>query len=607
MKAMSDLLLGLLLPLLAVLLPVAALLVLGARLTRGRRPPPEGETPSAALEGEPPPLPEATPPPSVAVEKPAQPGGVRWAQRAGVTIILVGVGLLLKHALDTDWMGPVGPLLLAVIVAVAGAAASWRGWRGLSLLGFLGAQALYLAWFAASDVLAQRGLALGAASVLFALFAAVPVLAARRPAGGRPARAASLLLAVGVPLAYALETRAILWPGRPHALAALYLALAGLYLVLGRWAAGAPAGGPRLAAVHRAVALGLLTLCLAVRWSGPHLLLAWGVEGLALVWGGVRLASRGMRRGGLVVLGLAVGRWAMLVGEQTSAGGAFLVDSPLFAPTLVLAGACALAARLHDRGAPETGSRGSRARPLLVLAALGLLAGFVTAELAAFPPLRMQPGLLASLRTLVWVAAAAPVLGLARGDRTRLLFTAGMVAVAILGVTAATTDVLAWRATAPERWRPVLNLRFVSGLMVAALYAWSVSEWPDRSPTAARRLRGLAAASVFLYLLWHASVEVALWPLLDRSTHEAARLRNVGLSVVWAAGAVVALGIGLWRDVPALRVTAIGVLAVTAGKVLLVDLGEMDALYRIVSFIVLGAVLLLASFLYARLRRPEGA
>jgi uncharacterized membrane protein len=112
---------------------------------------------------------------------------------------------------------------------------------------------------------------------------------------------------------------------------------------------------------------------------------------------------------------------------------------------------------------------------------------------------------------------------------------------------------------------------------------------------------------VLLYVLWHASVEVGLWPLLDRSPQAAAWLRNVGLSVVWAAGAVAAMGLGLWRDVTALRVTAIGLFAVTVGKVLLVDLGELDALYRIVSFIVLGAVLLLASVLYARLRRPERA
>jgi uncharacterized membrane protein len=125
-------------------------------------------------------------------------------------------------------------------------------------------------------------------------------------------------------------------------------------------------------------------------------------------------------------------------------------------------------------------------------------------------------------------------------------------------------------------------------------------EWPFRSPATARRVRALAAAAAFLFLLWHASVEVGLWPLLDRSPQEAAKLRNAGLSILWTVYALVAMSIGLWRDVAAVRLAAIGLFALTVGKVLLVDLAGLDALYRIASFVVLGAVLLLTSFLYAR-------
>jgi uncharacterized membrane protein len=41
-------------------------------------------------------------------------------------------------------------------------------------------------------------------------------------------------------------------------------------------------------------------------------------------------------------------------------------------------------------------------------------------------------------------------------------------------------------------------------------------------------------------------------------------------------------------------------------KVLVVDLAGLDALYRILSVLVLGAALLIASFLYARSRRRPG-
>ena len=62
--------------------------------------------------------------------------------------------------------------------------------------------------------------------------------------------------------------------------------------------------------------------------------------------------------------------------------------------------------------------------------------------------------------------------------------------------------------------------------------------------------------------------------------------------------------VGLHRDVRALRLAALGLLALTTGKVFLFDLATLSAGYRVGSFIALGVLLLGASFAYARLR-PE--
>jgi uncharacterized membrane protein len=45
---------------------------------------------------------------------------------------------------------------------------------------------------------------------------------------------------------------------------------------------------------------------------------------------------------------------------------------------------------------------------------------------------------------------------------------------------------------------------------------------------------------------------------------------------------------------------------ITIAKVLVVDLSALDAVARILSFIVVGAVLLVASFAYARFSRAAG-
>ncbi len=46
---------------------------------------------------------------------------------------------------------------------------------------------------------------------------------------------------------------------------------------------------------------------------------------------------------------------------------------------------------------------------------------------------------------------------------------------------------------------------------------------------------------------------------------------------------------------------ALGLFAVTVGKVFIFDLGHLEMVYRIISFMVLGVLLLFASYLYQRL------
>ena len=93
---------------------------------------------------------------------------------------------------------------------------------------------------------------------------------------------------------------------------------------------------------------------------------------------------------------------------------------------------------------------------------------------------------------------------------------------------------------------------------------------------------------------------------LPETRLEPAKLRSATLSVLWALYAFTAMAWGLWRKDTPLRVSAILLFSVTVLKVLVVDLADLDALYRILSVLVLGVTLLIASFLYARSRRRPG-
>ncbi|HWN10029.1 MAG TPA: DUF2339 domain-containing protein [Pyrinomonadaceae bacterium] len=94
--------------------------------------------------------------------------------------------------------------------------------------------------------------------------------------------------------------------------------------------------------------------------------------------------------------------------------------------------------------------------------------------------------------------------------------------------------------------------------------------------------------------------------LIDGST----TLRNLelakqlSLSVIWAVYASGLLVAGHLRRLRLLRVMGLALLSLTVLKVFLWDLSSLDRVYRIISFIMLGAILLVVSYFYQRSQQP---
>ncbi|MEK7560579.1 MAG: DUF2339 domain-containing protein [Patescibacteria group bacterium] len=86
----------------------------------------------------------------------------------------------------------------------------------------------------------------------------------------------------------------------------------------------------------------------------------------------------------------------------------------------------------------------------------------------------------------------------------------------------------------------------------------------------------------------------------DTKYHSLMNQANAGISVFWALYATALITIGILRTARNLRWAALGLFGITIFKVFLIDLANLQTLYRIISFIGLGVVLLLASYLYFR-------
>jgi uncharacterized membrane protein len=122
--------------------------------------------------------------------------------------------------------------------------------------------------------------------------------------------------------------------------------------------------------------------------------------------------------------------------------------------------------------------------------------------------------------------------------------------------------------------------------------------------------RGLLGASVgaLLYLVSVAIVtafqpgaEASVETVLDLSVRQQGQ---VLLSALWSSVGLAALIVGLRGQHSTVRRVALGWLLVTVGKVFLYDLSTLTSIYRVISFIVLGLLLLAGANAYQRLRPP---
>ena len=78
---------------------------------------------------------------------------------------------------------------------------------------------------------------------------------------------------------------------------------------------------------------------------------------------------------------------------------------------------------------------------------------------------------------------------------------------------------------------------------------------------------------------------------------------QVLLSAFWSATGLAAVVYGLVRDDKRLRLGGLALLGLAAAKVIVYDLKELDEIYRVLSFVALGLLLLAGAFAYQRIRK----
>ncbi|HKW92886.1 MAG TPA: DUF2339 domain-containing protein, partial [Methylomirabilota bacterium] len=486
---------------------------------------------------------------------------------------------------------------LLVLDALALVVARFRTWVGLHRLAWAGTALLLLPTLLREPE-APRPLArLLFLSALFLVFLAVPLF--RERAERRRGDHVDLILVVANAAAYFWAVYVTLGAWRPGVEGPYALGLAVLYrLVAADYAARVPDDEVTVM-VHEGVGWTFLTLAIPLALDGQWITLAWAVQGVTLLWLATRAPSPVAHWGGLVALLLAGVRAVVLDRDwgpdANPVGGVTLLIHFLVVVAMAVGGG--LAGRAREAGAGDTG-RALRAT-LWVAAAVTLAVLFWREPSGLWPATLLTVelvglGWLARWSSSSAFAVATPLLALA-------------VAARVLGA----DDGLARLAADSLVNLPLLSR--VAACAGIALAGGGLARSPSipRAAEVGRVLSG-AAGLMLLFVLsvnWTRYQEglqaVAREEGRSRFAGELQWRTQVGLSVLWTLYAGVALAWGFVRSNRAVRYAALALLGLTVFKVFAVDLSAVKTAYRILSFLVLGVVLLLVSLAYQKVRGPR--
>jgi uncharacterized membrane protein len=523
------------------------------------------------------------------------------SDRQPVAVLAVLGGLLTPILVST---GEVRELILlgylVVLELLVLGVARFRSWPGLNRLAWLGMVLLVAPVISEQPDAPQPFGRLALLTVLFLLFLWVPL--ARAWAERAPVKRLDLGLVLGNAVAYFSAVYATLEPWRPVLEAPWALVLGAVYTVVAvRFQERVP-GDRATYALHLATGAVLLTLSIPLALDGPWVTLAWGAQGVAFVWVARQVRTPVAPWGALAVLCMAavrvVGLDLLWYPVDTAVWNLTFLVHLAVVGCFVWAGW--LVAEIGDDAKSWAGLTGEDLRGFLWIVGAAVLAVLLWRE-----PTGMWPAVLLILEMVALAALVSIV------ESRALVMATGGLAVVVVARVLGEDDALAREAA-----ESLVNLPLL--VRIAACAAFAVA---GNLLARARTVTGAwlmaralpAVAGVLLLVVLSAGwVHHELWVMRDVirtdsvEAGDRVELRmQVGLSVLWTLYAAVAVAWGFVRAVPPVRYAALGLFGIVILKVFLVDMAELEAVYRIASFFVLGLVLLAVSYFYQRLIRSR--
>ena len=336
-------------------------------------------------------------------------------------------------------------------------------------------------------------------------------------------------------------------------------------------------------------ALTFAALALPAQLDGVWVSLGWAIEGVILAWFGVRVQSRFLQA---LAIGLgSMGLLKSLAYDVTLYGQRpKLFFNGRFAVGMISGALLSAQAWFHGRAAAARQDKLSHSSrdPIMAWAVIALIA-VVFGD--AFYTLDIEDPLAALVTTFAMMMAGTTVLLRLRDDTRTILWGVGAILLLLAPAKLIFFDLWwSWEHCHTAGHAFANTFFWCNAVMIGVIVSFASSGLLSPRGAGAWVAPSLNVTSLVGMM---ALVSVEIW-------HARTPWNDSLVTLWWAVAAMAVAVVGFMRRRKYLRVLALVVFAVTAAKVVLVDLHELSGLHRVAAFMGVGVLLLVLSFIYQR-------
>jgi len=544
------------------------------------------------------PTPPPTPPPQVARPAPVPPPprpatprvrarpdrsgleaeiGGNWLNKIGAVALVLGIAFFLKYAIDNRWINETGRIIVGIIVGLA---------------------CVYGGEYFQKKELPKYAQGISGAGIAILYFTIFAAFAFYRLVPQLPAFAFMILVTI---TAIALSVR-------HNAIAIAILGIIGGFLTPALIRGGVGGEGDNTVGLFTYIAildLGILGITKYKDWRALNLL---SLAGTSLVFAGWAADYYLPKKLGITMLYLtifyAIFAAQSFVQNVVAKRPMNAADILMAVGTPILYFATSYSLLMHDYRIYLGIFAVVVAAVYIIFSRQVQIAGYEDRSLrllylsvgAAFLIVAIPIQLKQHWITIGWAAEAAVIAGIGfymNSLRTRYVALGLLVLVVI--------RLLFWE-TVTQVTTLFLNQRFgtfLFAIAMIALVAWLYRRYRDVTSPSEAGLPTVLVIGANLLMIWVLSFEVT--EMVSRTVENGFReisASAVALSAVWVVYGVIMLAVGVGLRYRPARIMAIALFGIVIAKTFLYDVWILEKVYRVIAFVGLGVVLLVASYIY---------